>query len=527
VSLTWLLYWFPIFLGAALGARSATRRHGAILGGLCAALWVAVVQANAAGAWWGDVGTLLSVLCGAAAIALVGYGASARTSPRGESSTARALDTPRQGEPEARGASRGGGKERRGGFGGLFSSAPAAGGDTGPSDDGDERSFALESMSSAFRQFDAWLEVHRYNDDPWADFDEFLRGTLFHWVGGTHVRPYRVLSEGDQLIPLREIEPDDTTSMVSARRGIEGYVATSGRSFVACDPTHGKLVEQLRAQSSAGDAEEVQSSKFKVQSQDSEVGTGNSKVSGEGPAWCFAIVRGAHKVGVVTVGHFAAPGPGDERSHGMTTGACPWSHAQLRLVELVIAQFWNMLTEVCRSRAAVTTDPGSSGLTRRAFFEIGREILADAYRQGEPVAVAVIGMEGLRALDDEGHWETTDEVRAAVSNVLKQRLRADDRLGRFDDSRFMLLLRRVDTGLATLIVKELMDRLAGVPAARKPYGERVEFRCGLAGSGVIGETPAETKPSLERLVAAALEACREAREAAVLISSDLGQVIGT
>ncbi len=508
MSATVLLYWFPLFVGAALGARLTTRRHGAVLGVLCAGLWVATVQTNVGAEGWHDVGLLVSTLCGAAAIALVGHSAAewAPASGRAYPGTAKTCQAEGNDVEEA---------------GEL--AAPEL--DTVTP----ERGFALQSMTSVIQQFDAWLEVHRYNDDPWADFDEFLRSVLFQWVGGTHVRAYRVLSEGDELIPLRELEAGGGapgSDLVSARRGIAGYAATTGRSFLAGDPTHGTLVDQLMSRAEPGE-EDADVAEDRSAEHSAEVGkrTPRTDPRGSSPAWCFPIIRGRCKIGVVTVGRFETSAVGERASVDAPSPVhrTPWTAGQLRLVELVIAQFWNALTDACRSRMAMIMDPGSAGLTRKAFFEVGREVLTDAYRLGEAVVVAVIGMEGLRALDDKGQWDAADDIRATISSALRQRLRAEDQLGRFDDSRFVLFLRRVDSELAMLITKELMSQLSGVLASREPHGRRVELRCGLAGSGVTGDPFAdvETKPSLEQLVSAALESCQQAREASVVISSDL------
>jgi GGDEF domain-containing protein len=489
VTPTLLLYWFPVFFGVAVAARGVPRRTGCLLGMLCAGLWAALVQVLTGPALWNAPGLLVFLLCGGGAIVLIGYWG-----------TERVAGVPRPLNPAGPGR------------------LPAD--DIGVARRGAERSanpefmplgFTPDAITTAFTQFDAWVEVHRYTDDPWTDFDEFLRSTLFHWVGATHVRTYRLLSEDDQLIPLRELDTQNAADLVSARRGVAGYVATTGHSFVAGDPTHGRLLDALQAQYAAAEVAPAG-----PESAQRLVPPGPA-----GPVWCFAVSRGPHRIGVITVEQFAHAADHLPDAPGAAPRAGPWSRAQLRLVELVVAHFWNALTEVCRGRAAVTTDPGSSGLTRKAFFEVGREVLADAYRQGEPVVVAVIALEGVRMLDDEGHWEMTDELRTAVSGVIKQRLRADDRLGRFDDSRFVLLLRRVDSELATLIAKELMERLVALPALRGPHGARVALRCGLAGSGAAGDAPAATRPSLERLVTVAMEACRHARQAATLIASDL------
>ncbi|MCK4659273.1 MAG: diguanylate cyclase [Phycisphaerae bacterium] len=497
MSLTLLLYWFPIFVGVAFGVRLTSRRDGMVLGSICALLWVAVVQANTAGLWE-NIGLVVSTLCGAVVIALAGYYGS-RQAYNADRPSRRREGMGQLGQERA-------GEQLPGddalSWNGHADQNLAPAGEHGA----DEQGFAPQSVISVCRQFDAWLEVHRYSDDPWADFDEFLRGAIFQWVGGTHVRTYRVLSEDDQLIPLREMETNNPREMMSARQGVEGYVATTGRSYVVGDSTHGLLVDRLTPE---------------LETRNSEQGIRNSELPQGGPAWCFPIARGTRKIGVVTVGRFATCGGEGRVLGGPQSVGCPWAPVQLGMVEVVIAQFWNALTEVCRSRTSVITDPGSGGLTRKAFFEIGREVLADAYRQGEPVIVAVIGMEGLRGLDDEGRWETADDIRATISSVLKQRLRAGDRLGRFDDSRFILLLRRVDSELGCLIMKELMGRLSGVLDARKRCSGRIELRCGVVGTGVVGEGASEAKASLENLASAALESCRRAREASVMISTDL------
>lgn len=498
MSLTLLLYWFPIFVGVAFGAQVAGRRHAAVLGGLCAVLWTAVVSSHAGGWVWRDLGLAAMLFCGAAAILLVGFWGPAR--PLG--ADGHPVRNGRGVRPTGAGA-----RALQDGDTAPAGSVDSAGEGGSPNHAASPWGFALQSMISVHQQFDAWLEVHRYEDDPWADFDELIRSILFQWVGGIHVRCYRVVSEGDELVSLRKVETGGPWEALSARRGVEGYVATTGRSFVAGDATHGHLLEQLTAQSEGA----------------WPGGAGGGAEGGErvAPAWCFAVVRGAQKIGVVAVERFeAGPAAGDS---GGPAGRCPcpWSSGQLRIVELVVGQFWTTLKEVCRGRAAVTTDPGSGGLTRKAFFQIGRELLSAAYRQGEPVVVAVIAIEGLRALDDAGEWAATDDVRASISSVLKQRLRSEDRLGRFDDSRFVLLLRRVDSELATLICRELMDRMSSMLRAQPFQDYKVELRCGLAGSGVTGEGPSAAKPSLERLVEQALTLCQHARQASMQMASDL------
>jgi len=132
------------------------------------------------------------------------------------------------------------------------------------------------------------------------------------------------------------------------------------------------------------------------------------------------------------------------------------------------------------------------------------------------VAVVVLAIEGLRSLSDRGDWELADGLIAELSQLLQERVRADDRLGRFDDSRFVLLLRRVDSALGALIVDQLLGKLVGLceePRWNSPKGT-IQCRCGVAGSGT-------EKPTLPELISRAATQCQAARRQVVPISSDL------
>ena len=133
------------------------------------------------------------------------------------------------------------------------------------------------------------------------------------------------------------------------------------------------------------------------------------------------------------------------------------------------------------------------------------------------MVVAAIALEGLREVSDSGRWEVADEVVREVSNVLRRKMRMDDRVGRFDGSRFLLLLRRVDSELASLIVAQFMSRLTGVCRNHGRWHGVVEVRCGVAGSGT-------ERPDLRTLVFRALAQCRRARLENTPIASDLGPI---
>ncbi len=128
--------------------------------------------------------------------------------------------------------------------------------------------------------------------------------------------------------------------------------------------------------------------------------------------------------------------------------------------------------------------------------------------------MVVIAVEGLRELSDTGRWEVADELATEVSLVLRRKVRFDDRLGRFDDSQFILLLRRVDSELATLIVSQLVGQLTRLCADNERWHTKPMVRCGLVGSGT-------EQPDLNTLVFRALSQCRRARMEDKTMSSDV------
>ena len=433
--LTLLLPWFPIILAVGVGGRLLGRAHGLVMGFFCALFWIVLVQASAGVRIWDDPWSIATIVTGAVAIAAMGGWS-------GE----RALEKPIQDTTISGSAS--------------DAARPWL----------EERDTALERLSAAIDQFDEWLEEHRNDQSPWTRFDEFVRSMLYRCCKATHVRPYRVTGDGEELIALREVDESIDVEPLSARRGIVGHVVTTGRSYLLGDVAQGDLVDKLAEESS------------------------------EPIVWSFPIRQGTRRLGVVVVGQL-----------DITPQHC---QLPLRCAEKLINQFWCTLVETARSRSASEADPVSGLPSRPQFLHAAEQSLSESYRQGEPVAVAVIALEGLRELSDSGRWEVADELVREVSALLRRKVRTDDRLGRFDGSRLILLLRRVDSELASLIVRQTMSRLGALCGEKGRWRATVTPRCGVAGSGT-------EEPDLPTLVTRALGACRRARMDGAMIANDL------
>jgi GGDEF domain-containing protein len=332
------------------------------------------------------------------------------------------------------------------------------------------------ALRDVFPRFDDWLAQHRERSEPWPNFGEFIRSTLSELCGARHIRVYRISRpEPASLQPLYECTRSDGESP-SARSGIIGHVVTTGRTYYAGNPAHGELIEQLASEQSGATAPCV---------------------------WCFAITQNRHALGVVSVGE-------------LCDSACA-DPELLLLAEHMLSLCWATLAETCRSRLKGATDPVSGVLTHEAFVEAGERNLAASYQHGEPVALIAVSIEGLRTFADNGKWEIANQVLYEASGLLKQRMRQDDEIGVFDGTRFLLLLRRVDSALAMLIVKQLIDQLLALCEDRARWGAgaaNLTARCGVAGSGV-------GRPSMRTLIARATANCQDAHRRKVSIVSDL------
>ncbi len=473
--LTLLLPWFPIVLAVGVGGRLLGRTHGLAMGILCALFWVVLVQASKGPSIWGHSWTVVTIVTGAIAIVAMGGWAA---SPQMAIGT---LGESAEGSTSADG------------FRGSASGVPTIIGTAGQVS---AEGLGLRAFSAAIDRFDDWLEEHGGDSEPWARFDEFIRSTLYDVCAATHVKSYRLAggshaTAGDEeLISLRdsEIPMDIRREPLSARRGIIGHVVTTGRSYVAGDTMQGDLVEELAAESVNPDLH-------------------RDSPTGDPPAWCFAIRQGplqggecSRRLGVVVVGQLGIP----PQARWQVLG-----HA-----ERLVNQFWRMLLEASRSRQAMESDSVSGLPIRSAFIQAAELSLRESYKQGEPVAVAVIALEGLRQLSDSGRWEAADELVREVGARLRQKLRTDDRLGRFDESRVAVLLRRVDSELASLIVSQTMSRVAALCSDKARWRADIKARCGVVGSGV-------EQPDLHTLLSGALQQYQRARTAGLVMASDL------
>lgn len=435
MSLSLLLTWFPILLGAGVGGRLLGKTRGFALGVLCGLFWIVLIQASTGPRIWADAWAVSTIVAGAFAIIAIAAWSGENATPL--------VDSREAAQDELRATSK------------IDVATDAR---------------DLQTIAHILDEFDDFVDAHRLDSDPWPEFDDFLRRALYHGCKATHIKPYRLTSDGAELVPLTQTELISEARRMSSTDGFVGETLRTGRPFLRVD--------------SPSDRHSLFHS---------DTGTPTT------PAWCFAISQGTQRLGVVVVGQL---------------DIVPMEHqALLATMEKLVSQFWGTLIEVYRSRTAALQDPTCGVLTRESFLAAAEQSLADSYTQTEPVAMAVIALEGLRDLNDTGKWDLADELLHEVGVALRRKVRLDDRLGRFDGSRFIVLFRRVDADLAGLIIAQMISRLTSL------CGDRNKWQCSITvRAGVMCSRDAQ--PDLKKLVTGALELTHVARKQKLTVATD-------
>lgn len=157
--------------------------------------------------------------------------------------------------------------------------------------------------------------------------------------------------------------------------------------------------------------------------------------------------------------------------------------AMLDGLSQLISAFWLHVRDYERLQIARRTDRGSGVLNRTDFLNLGETATSEARREGEPIVVMAVAVEGLRRFDDLGQWALRDRIILEVGRVLRRKLRNDDLVGRFSDDRFVVLLRWLDVGLGRLIAEKVVGWVR--EAVQVAVGEAGPISSGadLAGGG--------------------------------------------
>lgn len=130
------------------------------------------------------------------------------------------------------------------------------------------------------------------------------------------------------------------------------------------------------------------------------------------------------------------------------------------------------------------TDPLTGVANRRAWTDSLEREVARARRHGRPLCVAILDLDGLKAINDlRGHRAGDDMIIAATHNW-QSMLRSEDFLARLGGDEFGLLLPDCPTDKAELVLRRMNDSLDGLTVSsgisRLANGETPDELCARA-----------------------------------------------
>jgi diguanylate cyclase (GGDEF)-like protein len=356
-------------------------------------------------------------------------------------------------------------------------------------------------LSALLADFHVWIETAATQvpaADRWSAFDQFVRQTLRERLGAAGVRVFRVSAKNARLVPLTRhlCAPVDWPA---ARAGLIGHVVTTGRIYVAGRSERDPLIADLARAVAQGPAPATAERWPEV------------PLLPQTWTWLLPLVIRGRTRALVAVEHV-------ER-------AALAGEAAATTVRDVLQLFWSQVRSLVRLGHTRMTDRVSGMLNRPALLARLKQAADESTRDGEPLTVLTIALEGLRRLDDTGCWSRHDALIEKLGQVLRSKVRSDDLLGRFNDDHYVVVLRRLDSALGALVAAKILDKLrtslfatvAPPPLnSTLPAERQLALRGGLAGSGLRA---VDGLALLER----SLGLLEHARRSGMTLASDLAE----
>jgi diguanylate cyclase (GGDEF)-like protein len=99
-------------------------------------------------------------------------------------------------------------------------------------------------------------------------------------------------------------------------------------------------------------------------------------------------------------------------------------------------------------------------LNRRAILTQLAGTISGARRHGHPLSVAMVDLDGFKAINDEHGHAAGDAVLVTAVRAMRAHLRAEDQLGRLGGEEFLVVLPDTRGDAATKVAEKLREEVA-------------------------------------------------------------------
>ena len=137
-------------------------------------------------------------------------------------------------------------------------------------------------------------------------------------------------------------------------------------------------------------------------------------------------------------------------------------------------------------------DALTGAANRRAVLEALESELARAQRQRTPLALLMLDIDHFKRVNDQHGHLAGDQVLRHFVHVVRQRLRAQDFLGRYGGEEFLLLLPDTDLAGAQQLAQQLCQAVQAAPCDWQGQTIAVTVSVGIASTGTSQQADGET-----------------------------------
>jgi diguanylate cyclase (GGDEF)-like protein len=158
-------------------------------------------------------------------------------------------------------------------------------------------------------------------------------------------------------------------------------------------------------------------------------------------------------------------------------------------------------------RSYVMRDSLTGVLNHAATMERLELEISRAVREQRALCFAMLDMDHFKAINDTHGHPAGDRVLKSLTDLLGQRLRKTDVVGRLGGDEFGVILPHVSIAAATRLMDELREAFSGVTQHAETYDFTATFSCGLVEFDT-GETPDAVVARADRFLYRAKKAGR-------------------